>query len=416
MVLFGGGLNGLAGPPQPQNDTWTWDGTVWLNVSNSGPSPRYLPSMAFDQRRSRAVLFGGSVSLGQAFGDTWEWDGQSQSWEQQFPTNPPGARALAAMAYDTRREVVVLFGGNVGATRYGDTWEWNGSEWDHRDEVPGPNPRSHHSMAYDSLRGVTVLFGGYDGAQSFFDTWEWNGILWTKVSPTSAIPNPTETTMTFDSTRSRLVLYGGGGDDTWEWTGSSWGVVSTTGVGPRRFYNGLAYDSDRRKVVLFGGATNSNQTPIGDTWERGVPFDVAVTDSPDSQTAVAEGAVSFTVVATGTGPLAYQWRRNYAALSDDAAVSGSVTPTLTIDPVTLSDSATYDCVISDSCGAVPSGAATLVVYCPADYNRDGFVDGIDSDQFNNDFEAGNMAADYNGDGFVDGIDYDRFNNDFEAGC
>jgi hypothetical protein len=26
--------------------------------------------------------------------------------------------------------------------------------------------------------------------------------------------------------------------------------------------------------------------------------------------------------------------------------------------------------------------------CPADYNNDGFVDGIDSDQFNNDFEAG----------------------------
>jgi hypothetical protein len=54
--------------------------------------------------------------------------------------------------------------------------------------------------------------------------------------------------------------------------------------------------------------------------------------------------------------------------------------------------------------------------CPADYNGDGFVDGIDYDQFNNDFEAGNIAADYNGDGFVDGIDYDQFNNDFEAGC
>jgi hypothetical protein len=54
--------------------------------------------------------------------------------------------------------------------------------------------------------------------------------------------------------------------------------------------------------------------------------------------------------------------------------------------------------------------------CGADYNLDGFVDGIDSDSFNNDFEAGNMGADYNGDGFVDGIDYDRFNNDFEAGC
>jgi hypothetical protein len=54
--------------------------------------------------------------------------------------------------------------------------------------------------------------------------------------------------------------------------------------------------------------------------------------------------------------------------------------------------------------------------CVADYSCDGFVDGIDYDQFNNDFEAGNGWADINGDGFVDGIDYDTFNNAFEAGC
>jgi hypothetical protein len=53
--------------------------------------------------------------------------------------------------------------------------------------------------------------------------------------------------------------------------------------------------------------------------------------------------------------------------------------------------------------------------CAADINKDGFVDGIDYDQFNNMFEAGNIGADYNGDCFVDGIDYDTFNNDFETG-
>ena len=54
--------------------------------------------------------------------------------------------------------------------------------------------------------------------------------------------------------------------------------------------------------------------------------------------------------------------------------------------------------------------------CPADYNRDGFVDGIDYDLFNNDFEAGIIDADFNRDSFLDGIDYDQFNNHFEAGC
>ena len=58
--------------------------------------------------------------------------------------------------------------------------------------------------------------------------------------------------------------------------------------------------------------------------------------------------------------------------------------------------------------------------CTADYNGDGFVDGIDSDLFENDFESPDpvqqMRADINGDGFVDGIDYDMFNNDFENPC
>jgi hypothetical protein len=67
---------------------------------------------------------------------------------------------------------------------------------------------------------------------------------------------------------------------------------------------------------------------------------------------------------------------------------------------------------------VEAGVDNVRVYaaCKADYNHDGFVDGIDYDQFNNAFEAGDPAADLNGDGFVDGIDYDQFMQDFENGC
>jgi hypothetical protein len=68
-------------------------------------------------------------------------------------------------------------------------------------------------------------------------------------------------------------------------------------------------------------------------------------------------------------------------------------------------------------GTEAVSAPVLVnVYCPADYNRDGFVDGIDYDAFFNDFEGGDPDADFNGDGFVDGIDADLFNNAFEGGC
>jgi len=58
--------------------------------------------------------------------------------------------------------------------------------------------------------------------------------------------------------------------------------------------------------------------------------------------------------------------------------------------------------------------------CPADFNNDGFVDGIDADSFNNTFESADptvqIGADLNGDCFVDGIDSDLFNNEFESPC
>lgn len=53
----------------------------------------------------------------------------------------------------------------------------------------------------------------------------------------------------------------------------------------------------------------------------------------------------------------------------------------------------------------------------ADMNGDGFVDGLDSDMFNNWFEEGKWGADLNHDRFVDGLDSDLFNLRFEgSGC
>jgi hypothetical protein len=137
---------------------------------------------------------------------------------------------------------------------------------------------------------------------------------------------------------------------------------------------------------------------------------------PSAQRACAGGSASFSVTVTGVGGLAYQWRRGTEPLLNGGSISGADTATLVIDPVVTGDAAIdYNVIVSNSCGSVTSDSAALTV-CHADYNCDGFVDGIDYDTFNNDFEAGNIAADYNGDGFVDGIDYDQFNNDFEVGC
>ena len=62
----------------------------------------------------------------------------------------------------------------------------------------------------------------------------------------------------------------------------------------------------------------------------------------------------------------------------------------------------------------------VVEDCPVDFNRDGFVDFFDYDDYVNCFEGGScpcdQTADFNRDGFADFFDYDQFVSDFESGC
>jgi|GEM_PF-3077246 len=62
----------------------------------------------------------------------------------------------------------------------------------------------------------------------------------------------------------------------------------------------------------------------------------------------------------------------------------------------------------------------VAVYCTADFNNDGFVDGFDYDDFVACFEGSPCPpgedADFNNDGFPDGFDYDDFVTAFENGC
>src|SRR5262245_47897547 len=94
---------------------------------------------------------------------------------------PP--RSSSAVAYDSARERVVLFGGSAAHQELADTWEWDGSAWIHRQPSTSPPARFAHCMAYDSARRRVVLFGGRDANSALLnDTWEWDGTDWTQVN------------------------------------------------------------------------------------------------------------------------------------------------------------------------------------------------------------------------------------------
>ena len=48
-----------------------------------------------------------------------------------FSRDQPSARYLTDVAYDTKRDVLVLFGGGdpAGSSLFADTWEFDGTTW-----------------------------------------------------------------------------------------------------------------------------------------------------------------------------------------------------------------------------------------------------------------------------------------------
>ena len=179
FVTFGGsgGRGGAHG------SIWEWDGTAWSKAAASGPSPRQGHVMAFDSKRNRIVVFGGfgSSAPGQTpvrFSDTWEYDGQE--WKQ-FQVPGPSARGAAGVTFDSRRGLVVLFGGMAESGMLGDTWAWNGATWQQLSDT-GPEARAMGQLAYDKSRDRIVMFGGRKGwPNDLNDTWEWDGSAWRRI-------------------------------------------------------------------------------------------------------------------------------------------------------------------------------------------------------------------------------------------
>jgi PKD repeat protein len=68
--------------------------------------------------------------------------------------------------------------------------------------------------------------------------------------------------------------------------------------------------------------------------------------------------VEFTVTATGTAPLEYQWRK------DNADLAGATNSTYVIASATTADAGTYTVVVRNAAGSRTSEPATLTVLPP----------------------------------------------------
>src|SRR6266705_1413999 len=152
--------------------------------------------------------------------------------------------------------------------------------------------------------------------------------------------------------------------------------VTSTGTTP------LSYQWQKNGAIITGATSASYTTPATTTADNGAQFTVVVTNpagsvtssaatltvntiiatapsittQPTSRTVIAGQTATFSVTASSTAPLIFQWRKNGASITGATSASYITPATATTD-----NGAQFTVVVSNASGSVTSSAAILTV-------------------------------------------------------
>jgi HYDIN/CFA65/VesB family protein/Ig-like domain-containing protein/uncharacterized protein DUF1573 len=143
----------------------------------------------------------------------------------------------------------------------------------------------------------------------------------------------------------------------------------------------LTYQWKKNGMAISGATASSYSTPATTNSDNGAQFSVVVTDGsgnltsnsatltvsasavapsitsqPANQAVKAGQTATFSVAATGTSPITYQWKKNGAAISSAASASYTTPPAAASD-----NNAQFTVTVTNSVSNVTSNAATLTV-------------------------------------------------------
>ncbi len=264
MMVFGGSdANGAS------QDLWTltFTGTpTWSLAAVSGTAPRAGASAAvYDSTADRMYVVSppASSSSGGPLSLTQLVPAGVSRWESVSSTGAdPGARSGASVAlFDTGRRLVVVGGPRSDAYALDLTTD----VWSDLEPV-GAYPGVSGFAAYDSAGARVFLLGG-----SPLELWvESLGepAVWQR--PVAATPMPTTTSMpvVFDAANGRLLAFDCTRDSAvkvWEMLADPrprWNRISTSGFAPiGKKGTSFVYDPPRRRVLLYGGAARYTDFP-----------------------------------------------------------------------------------------------------------------------------------------------------------
>ena len=117
----------------------------------------------------------------------------------------------------------------------------------------------------------------------------------------------------------------------------------------------LAAEHEGNYTVVVANAEGTTTSAIATVTTREPGLAPTITSQPASATVLLGSAASFSVTASGTAPLTYQWYKNAVARP------GATAATYSIPATTLNDAGQYSVVVGNAEGSTTSAQATLTV-------------------------------------------------------
>jgi invasion protein IalB len=169
--------------------------------------------------------------------------------------------------------------------------------------------------------------------------------------------NPVSQTITAGQTATFSVTATGSTPLSYQWQKNGTNVSGATSASYTTPATTLSDSGATFRVTVTnsaGSATSSSATLT--VTSSTTPTAPAIAANPVSQTITAGQTATFSVTATGSTPLSYQWQKN------GTNVSGATSASYTTPATTLSDSgATFRVTVTNSAGSATSSSATLTV-------------------------------------------------------
>ncbi|MFN9746277.1 MAG: hypothetical protein ACK57B_11595 [Betaproteobacteria bacterium] len=176
----------------------------------------------------------------------------------------------------------------------------------------------------------------------------------TPVAPSIAT-GPAPATVTAGQTATFTAVAAGSAPLAYRWLRDGAEIAGATAASFTTATLALA-DDGARYAVRVTNAAGSVTSAAAVLTVQPAPVAPQITAQPQAATVTAGQTATFEVIATGTAPLAYQWRRN------GTAIAGATSAGYTTPATTPSDSgAVFSVVVSNAAGNVTSAGAALSV-------------------------------------------------------